>query len=68
MPLPKPGHISGQVRDAFRAMVEEWRPRDPEPSASIDGETVAASCLCGMLRNCTDVLPGLSCAALALPK
>jgi hypothetical protein len=67
MSLPK-CHAPGHVRDAFRAMVEEWRPRDPEPSVSINGETVTASRLCGMLWNCTDVLPGPACAALALPR
>ena len=45
MSLPK-GHAPGHVRNAFRAMVEERRPGDPQPSASINGETVTACRLC----------------------
>jgi hypothetical protein len=57
MSLPK-GHAAGHVRDAFRAMVEERRPRDPEPSASIDGESVFAGCY-GIARTFCPARPAL---------
>jgi hypothetical protein len=59
------GHAPGHVRDAFCNAVEAfvaWKPGEPEPSVEYEvnhePRQVPVSHMCGLLWNCTDILPG----------
>ena len=58
------GHAPGDVRDAFLEALEDmrgWRTGTPEPTAEVRGQAIPISRLCGLLWNCTDIMPGHAC-------
>jgi hypothetical protein len=62
------GHAKGHVRDAFLNAIEEflrWTGESPEPTVEFEDRTITISAACGMLWNCTDVLPHASRDALS---
>jgi hypothetical protein len=60
----KGGALPASVRDAFHDAVEAFatwlffdRPQAPEPMVLLDDYEVPISCICGLVWNCTDVMP-----------
>ncbi|MBR0660475.1 hypothetical protein [Neoroseomonas oryzicola] len=54
------GHAPGDLRDAFFELLdrfEDWEEGDPAPTIELRGNTLTAAALCGLLWNCTDILP-----------
>lgn len=59
------GHAPGDLRDAFVEAVDafqQWEDGEPEPSVAMrarhhDGRNVPISDVCGVLWNCSDILP-----------
>ncbi len=55
------GHAPGDVRDAFLEALdayEAWDDGEPEPTVDLRGRPVSLSTLCGLLWNCSDIMPG----------
>lgn len=59
------GHPPGHVRSAFLDAVEAytaWNDGDPEPSVDVEvhyePHAMPIGRVCGMLWNCTDIIPG----------
>jgi hypothetical protein len=59
------GHAPGHVRETFLAAADafiQWEPGEPEPVVDFERNYVAQpipiSQACGMLWNCTDIMPG----------
>ncbi len=55
------GHAPGDLRDAFVESldsVEHWRSGMPDLVVEFRGQHVLLWDICGLLWNCTDVLPG----------
>jgi hypothetical protein len=59
------GHAPGHVRAAFCDAIEayaEWEPGEPEPmvdyEVNYEARQVLISHTCGLLWNCSDILPG----------
>jgi hypothetical protein len=59
------GHCPGHVRDTFIAAIEawlDWKPGEPEPKVEHEvnyvSRLVSLSNACGLVWNCTDILPG----------
>lgn len=59
------GHAPGHVRDAFLCAVEtymNWEPGDPEPTVEYEvryvPRQISLSKACGLVWNCTDIIPG----------
>jgi hypothetical protein len=55
------GHAPGDVRQAFCDALDafrEWEDGDPEPTVEIREKMVPISQACGLLWNCSDILPG----------
>ena len=55
------GHAPGDVRDAFLEAIEafeNWEDGDDEPTVEVRGSDLPISQACGLLWNCTDILPG----------
>ena len=52
MTILKAGHAPGDLRDAFHDLVEQ-----SPTHVEFRGEQVRARRLCGLLWNCTDILP-----------
>ena len=59
------GHAPGHVRDAFRAAIEafyHWNDGEPEPTVTFEINyepvEIPISKACGLVWNCTDILPG----------
>jgi hypothetical protein len=70
--VPRGGHFPGHVRDAFLDAIEAftaWKDGDPEQAVEMEHHyephPVSLSTMCGLLWNCTDVLPGSAFDALA---
>lgn len=60
------GHAPGHVRNAFLAAVEafvSWEVGEPEPTVEFEvnyePRPIAISRACGLVWNCTDIIPGL---------
>lgn len=63
------GHAPGDIRAALFEAVEAyeiWEDNTPEPVIEIRGQSLPISRVCGMLWNCTDIMPWLTCSALEL--
>ena len=65
MPKLRMGHAPGHVRDAACAAFEalmEWEGQGPEPTVDFEinyePHPIPISRACGMVWNCTDVVPG----------
>jgi hypothetical protein len=61
----KGGHAPGHYRDCFERAVEafmKWKGRGPEPMVEFEinyvPTKISVSQACGLLWNCTDILPG----------
>jgi len=59
------GHAPNHVRDAFCAAVDafnDWKPGEPEPTVQFEVDykprQMLISQICGLLWNCTDIIPG----------
>jgi hypothetical protein len=55
------GHAPGDVRDAFVEAVdayEAWEDGTPEPTVDVRDQPIRISVVCGLVWNCTDVMPG----------
>ncbi len=59
------GHAPGHIRSAFLDAVEAysgWNDGDPEPCVEVEihyePRSTPISRVCGMLWNCTDIIPG----------
>jgi len=48
---------------SLAGLLDQWRPGLPIPSAEVDGEHIEGRSLCGMLWNCSDILPRTDCDA-----
>ena len=60
------GHAPGHVRDTFLAAVDAfaaWEDYEPEPTVELEIHyrpvTITVSQACGLLWNCSDILPNL---------
>ena len=54
------GHAKGHVRDAFLAATLrclEWEDGEPEPTVDFEGRPIPISRACGIVWNCSDILP-----------
>jgi hypothetical protein len=57
----KGGHAPGHIRDAFRDAMWafiEWDRSDPEPTVEVEVHYQPRKQVCGLLWNCSDILPG----------
>lgn len=57
------GHAPGDVRDAFLEAVNcyaQWDDGEPEPTVEVRGRAVSLSTVCGLLWNCSDIVPRLT--------
>lgn len=59
------GHAPGHVRDTFLAAVEafvSWEAGEPEPTVEFEvdyePQPIPISRACGLVWNCTDIVPG----------
>jgi death on curing protein len=55
------GHAPGDLRDVFGNALEAfqmWEYGKPEPTVDLREQTVPISRVCGLLWNCSDILPG----------
>jgi hypothetical protein len=59
------GHAPGHVRDAFLSAIEayaDWNGIGPEPTVEFEvhykPRPIPISKVCGLVWNCTDILPG----------
>lgn len=60
MPRLRSGHAPGDLRDTFCEaidLLEEWEPENGEPMVDLRGQTVPLTKVCGLLWNCTDIMP-----------
>ena len=56
------GHAPGDLRGAFGEALdayESWADGDPEPSVEIRDRQVKIAAVCGLLWNCSDIMPYL---------
>jgi hypothetical protein len=56
------GHAPGNLRDAFCGAVdayEPWADGDPEPTVEIRDRELKITAICGLLWNCSDIMPYL---------
>jgi hypothetical protein len=67
MPKLRHGHAPGHVQDTFLAAVEafyRWRRGQPEPTVEYEinyvPHEIPISRACGLVWNCSDILPGTS--------
>ena len=54
------GHAPGDLRDAFADAVdafEAWGGGDPGPTIEVRGARLTVSAICGLLWNCSDIMP-----------
>lgn len=59
------GHAKSHVRDAFLEAIElfiNWRPGAPEPTVEFEERQITLTEACGLVWNCSDVLPGDYCS------
>ena len=66
------GHAPGHVRETFGEAVEaflNWKPGQPEPTVDYEihyvPHKISLSKACGLVWNCTDILPALYADYLA---
>jgi hypothetical protein len=65
--MPKySGHAPGHVREAFGAAVDaylDWKAGQPEPTVEYEinyvPRQIPITAACGLLWNCSDILPGM---------
>ena len=58
------GHAPGDLREAFEEALDAWEAmgdQDPLPTVKLRGQDVSIVELCGLLWNCTDIMPSLMC-------
>ncbi len=58
------GHAPGDVRDAFLEAINayaNWEDETPEPCITVRGQKLFISTVCGLVWNCTDIMPGAAC-------
>lgn len=58
------GHAPGDVRDVFLEATEllrKYRAGTPVPTVELREREIPLSSLCGLLWNCTDIMPGYAC-------
>jgi hypothetical protein len=60
------GHCPGHVRETFGNAVEaycQWQPGEPEPvvefEVNYEPRQIPISKACGLVWNCSDIMPGL---------
>lgn len=61
------GHAPNDIRDAFLEAIEafeKWKDGESEPTVDVDGSDIPISQVCGLLWNCTDILPGAAVVSL----
>jgi hypothetical protein len=65
MPKLRNGHAPGHVRETFLSAVDaflNWRPGEAEPTVEYEIHYVPHQILisraCGLVWNCTDIIPG----------
>ena len=54
------GHAPGDLREAFAEALdafEAWGGGDPGPTIEVRGTRLTVSAICGLLWNCSDVMP-----------
>ena len=65
------GHYPGHLRDAFIEAIDAycgWEPGTPEPTVEVEfgyvPRPMTLTQVCGLMWNCTDILPSLEVGAL----
>ena len=61
------GHAPGDLRDAFEELQEAYAASDDGgdvPGIEYRGREISGIELCGLLWNCSDIMPSLLCEAL----
>lgn len=61
------GHAPGHLRDALLKAIDDlgkWEIGQPAPLVEIGHRAVPILVVCGLLWNCTDVLPEAACHAI----
>lgn len=56
------GHAPGDIQNAFLEAIEAyeaWEPGEPEPTVEVRERPMKLSDLCGLLWNCSDIMPSL---------
>ena len=62
------GHAPGDIRDAFLEAAEAfgaWKAGEPEPTVDVREQPMTLSRICGLVWNCSDIMPGSEARALA---
>jgi hypothetical protein len=57
---PRFGHYPEDTREMFREAIEafmKWKTGEPEPKIEYGERQITISRACGLLWNCTDILP-----------
>ena len=52
------------MRDAFLDAIEavrQWPDGEPEPTIEVRGQMIPVNRVCGLVWNCTDIMPSLFC-------
>ena len=58
------GHAPGDLRDAFAEALEEFealKEGEPLPTVEVRDQEISLARLCGLLWNCTDIMPSGMC-------
>ena len=61
------GHAPGYLRDAFLEAIdayENWQNGEPQPTVDVRDRPVPIADVCGLVWNCTDILPNSVCSQL----
>ena len=53
---PAKGHVREAFLDATLAYID-WEAGDPEPTVDFEGRLIPISRACGIVWNCSDILP-----------
>jgi hypothetical protein len=56
------GHAPGDLRDAFGEAIdayEAWEEGEPEPNIEVRGRAMSLRAVCGLLWNCSDIMPSM---------
>jgi hypothetical protein len=54
------GHAGGHVRHAFLEAIDaymDWESGEPEPTVDFEARPITISRACGIVWNCSDILP-----------
>jgi hypothetical protein len=61
------GHCPGHIRDMFLDAIDayaEWQPGEPEPTVELEihyqPHRISLQRACGLLWNCSDILPSIA--------